>query len=432
MTDNTPLPWAIVLLPEPDHPSTGIGLVRCLGREGVPVMTASSSRRPMSASSRYVRRHLVLPSMQESVSAYLEALVEQAREFEGRPILFVSTDEHCVMVNSHAETLREYLAYPYLDALTLHQCIDKHAMFRAATEAGVSVPMTAVVSSQFDADKAIETMAYPCVVKPASWVKSEGDECGRNSEFITVFGQKAVRAQSRDELAGLLDKGLTQVRSVVIQQEIPGACRHIWGVSVYANRTGDVWISPALQKTRQYPSDFGTGCCMTTLDNPPVARLASALVRGVSFEGIAEIELKQHEHTGELYLMEINPRPGTWITAASANGVNTPYIAYCDLAGLPVPKSGALDSQVVWVDSWYDALYFLRYHRGDHTGRTLSWREWRGSLRPPREGAYFTPDDPLPGVRRGWDLSCMIARAGLRRLTGPLRKLWSRSDGCVS
>jgi len=412
------LPTAIVLLPEPDHPSTGIGIVRCLGREGVPVVTAGPSRRPMSAISRYVRRHIVLPSMEESVAACVEALAEHARQFEPTPVLFISTDEHCVMVNSHAEALRPHLRYSYLSDRTLTQCIDKHAMFEAATEAGVAVPTTVFVSSRYDAEWAVEMMDYPCVVKPASWVQEEGDACCRDSDFIPAFGQKAVGAATPEELAELLDTGLSRVGSVVVQQQIVGDCSRIWGVSVYASAGGETWVSPTLQKTRQYPSDFGTGCCMTPIDNSPVEQRARDLVSATSFEGIAEIEFKQHADTGELYLMEINPRPGTWITAAATNGVNTPHIAYCDLAGLPIPETSPVGEPVVWVDSWYDYLYFMRYHDGDHTGKPLTWEAWRDSVRPPREGAYHTPDDPLPGLRRAWDLGRTALRSRLRRPSG--------------
>ncbi len=364
--------------------------------------------------------------MRQSVTSYLDALVCRARELPHKPVLFISSDEHCMIVNSNAERLQEHLAYSYLSQRTLRQCIDKHAMFEAAAEATIPVPATVFVSSQATADEALETMAYPCVVKPASWVQLDADECSRNPDFMPAFGQKAVRAASEGDLHRLLDKALLFRASIVVQQEIVGDCRHIWGVSLYRNEAGDTWTSPALQKTRQYPSDFGTGCCITPLPEPRIAMLAQELAKATDFRGIAEVEFKQHSESGDFYLMEINPRPGTWITVAPVNGVNTPFIAYCDLAGLPIPAIHVSDRPVIWVDSWYDALYFFRYRNGDHTGKRLSWAQWRKSLQPPREGAYFTNDDPLPGIHRGWDLGCALGAAGWRRIKSAL----TRSGRC--
>lgn len=364
----------------------------------------------------------MVPSMRDNVSAYIDALITWADELDEKPVLFISSDEHCVVVNSNADRLRDHIAYPYLDEETMARCINKHVMFRAARAAGVPVPATVFVSSPSDAGEALETMRYPAVVKPASWVQHDSGVCRRNSSFIPAFGQKAVRAVCRQDLEPVLNRALSLEETVVVQQEIVGDCSGIWGVSLYANSAGDIWISHSLQKTRQYPSDFGTGSCMTPQSEPVITQLSTDLVRAVSFQGIAEIEFKRHEDTGDYYLMEINPRPGTWITASSVNGVNTPFIAYCDLADLPIPETSEPDVETIWVDSWYDTMYFLRYRKGDHTGRSLSWKEWRRSLRRPREGAYFTTDDPLPGLRRAWDLGCTLAGAGWRRIARRLNR----------
>jgi predicted ATP-grasp superfamily ATP-dependent carboligase len=265
-------------------------------------------------------------------------------------------------------------------------------------------------------------MRYPCVVKPASWVQTSGDRCRRNSGFIPTFGEKAVRAASREDLASMMLAALQLSTPVVVQQEIIGDCADNWGLSLYASQSGDIWVGPALRKTRQYPPDFGTGCCMVPTSEPRIAEISSKFVSALGFHGVADIDIKRDQATDEFYLIEINPRPGACITAASANGTNTPYIAYCDLVGLPVPVPREPEQKVIWVDAWPDTMHFVRYRRSGPMGRRLSWTAWRRSVRSPREGAFYTADDPLPGLRRGLDLSFALARGACRRLVRAVRR----------
>jgi len=49
-------------------------------------------------------------------------------------------------------------------------------------------------------------------------------------------------------------------------------------------------------------------------------------------------ESKKDEKTGGFYLIEINPRAGSWIGITPYCGVNIPVIAYQDMAGIKQKK----------------------------------------------------------------------------------------------
>jgi len=287
------------------------------------------------------------------------------------------------------------------------------------------VPKTVFLNARdTNEEEAIRQLSFPCVVKPKHWVAIEGNSCKRNAGFIKEFGKKAMRANNKAELLDIIKRARELFQPVVIQEEVVGSCAQIYGVSLYANREHEVLAAFSCQKTRQYPSDFGTGCCMTSAYKPEIIELCRRLVAATGFTGIAEIEFKYDERDGQYKLMEINPRPGTWITVAPVNGVNTPLVAYSDLTGGALPLSNGQSEAVVWVDAWLDMLYFMAYRKGDHTNQPLTWSQRQDSLGKRREGAYLTPDDPMPGILQGWNITKMVAKALWRRMKTRIPRPW--------
>jgi D-aspartate ligase len=60
-----------------------------------------------------------------------------------------------------------------------------------------------------------------------------------------------------------------------------------------------------------------------------------ALLRGIGFRGLSQVEFKRDARDGRYKLMEINPRLWQWHGLAAAAGVDLTRIAYLDLIGQP-------------------------------------------------------------------------------------------------
>ncbi|MGQ9730200.1 MAG: carboxylate--amine ligase [Candidatus Zipacnadales bacterium] len=406
---------AIVLLPNPDIVSTGIGVVRSLGREGVPVVTVSSEHRPKSAFSRYVWAHYVVPDPATDPTGFADELCRLGQSMNLAPVLFVTTDELVMQVNLLQERLRPYFLYNYLKPSAVRKCIDKLAMFQAAKACGVPVPKTVLVRATDPNHRVLQHLAPPYAVKPASWVQQDGGTVRRSTVFLEEFDQKAFSVTDLNELSALLSRAAARNCDVVVQEQVQGGCDRIYGVSLYADANHNTLALFTGQKTRQYPADFGTGCCITPVRNEVIAGLSRRLVKEIEFSGIAEIEFKCDPRDGQFKLIEINPRPGTWITVAPVNGVNTPLVAYANLTGVPHPPCGAQSDERVWVDGWLDFLYFVSSRRRDTGQPALSWREWRNSLGYRPEAAYLSWDDPKPGIIQGLAIAQLVTRAAIRR-----------------
>jgi predicted ATP-grasp superfamily ATP-dependent carboligase len=401
--------------------STGIGVVRSLGREGIPVITASPERRAMSAYSRYVREHVVVPDPARDPAGFTRELSRMGQALAPVPVLFLTTDEQVMQVNALQDDLRPYFRYSYLKQSALSKCVNKLAMFEAARACGVPVPDTVLVPAAARDLSSVKHLRPPYAVKPASWVKEEGGSFRRSASFLREFRRKAFRVADSAALLDVLARCAACDCDVVVQEEVEGSCDRIYGVSLYADARHRTLALFTCQKTRQYPAGFGTGCCITPVGNDAIADLSRRLVRETEFSGIAEVEFKCDPKDGQFKLMEINPRPGTWITVAPVNGVNTPLVAYADLTATPAPECETQPGNTAWIDGWLDLLYFISSKRRNGSAPPLTWRQWRRSLGNRPEGAYLTQDDPRPGIVYGWRTARLVARALVRKAIPKVR-----------
>src|SRR5690606_8528678 len=119
------------------------------------------------------------------------------------------------------------------------------------------------------------------------------------------------------------------------------------------------------------------------------------LLRGIGFTGIGGIEYKLDAATGEYKLIEINARPVNTIALAPACGVDLPYLAYCSLAGLPVPAVRPGRDHVRWTRLWLDRP---AGHAGKARGGPSQAAWARALLRRHSVEAALALADPRPGL----------------------------------
>lgn len=419
--------WAVVLVPDPESTPTALGIIRSLGRAGVPLATSASHRGGPSYTSRYVDRRLVCPPLEHEPESWKDTLIEFGKPLVEKPVLFPSADEHVIAIHHYRDEISAYFDYPFLDPAALLNCIDKRQMYKVCRHAGIEAGQTLLIDDPARVDEITAKAVTPSVLKPAMWIGLYGQGPRRYREFIHEFGQKAVCAHSPEELRNILLRVAPLSLPVLLQQEVPGPCDAICVVSLYADNDSEIRGLFVGRKTRQYPSDFGDRSMIENITCPRIEALARSLASEIGFHGIAEMEFKRHPENGRFHLMEINPRAGTWITAAIASGVNIPHLAYLDAIGAELPQMTQTKRPVRWIDGQMDMLYWLSYRRGDHTGRPLLLLDYLRTLRGRREYAYWATDDLVPGAARAVGLARDILRV-LRCRIGFRRR---ETDGVV-
>ncbi len=205
---------------------------------------------------------------------------------------------------------------------------------------------------------------------------------------------------------------------LLIQERVKGDEDRLFSCYAYLDRKAEPLAAFVLQKRRQWPPVYGNGSYSVSCRQNDVVTLTLRLLKGLRYQGVANVEFKLDPKDEQLKLIELNCRGGNRMGLAVDAGVDLPYIAYCDLVGESVAPVDTYESGVTWIDLTAD-LAALPYYRRIQ-GLTL-WA-WARSAREARSHAYLAADDPLPFFDHAgrfaagaWQTFGARVRSGVRR-----------------
>ncbi len=387
MQMRTSMPGAVVL----GDGYNALGVVRSLGRHGIPTVLIDSVPR-LAWHSRYVQRRYPWYGSVEG-QEFVDFLVSLGvRESLQGWILWPCADETVGLAARHRPALEAVYRLTTPAWEVVRQATDKRMSYRLAQEAGVPYPGTWYPASEHGL--AGLDVRYPAVVKPAI-----------SSRFCDALGVKALPAATPDELQAQYRYAASHVPAdeLMIQEIISGSGTQQFSFAAYA-REGRVLYAMTARRLRQYPIDFGLrSSYVQAIETPELLELGERLVARMGASGMLEIEFKRDARDGEYKLLDINLRPWAWHALCPACGLDFPYIQYRDLLGLPLepatPTYGAH-----WLRALTDLPAGLQEIR---VGRTTPQAYLR-SLAGKTVFSAFDWRDPLPATH---DLGAHVARA---------------------
>lgn len=378
---------------------TGVAAVRALGREGIPVFGFDHDPQ-YGFRSRY-GRHERCPDPQQQPAALVQFLIDRAKRFAERPILYPTSDAFVEFVSTHRGMLEPYLthALPSEDAVAI--ALDKRRQYARAQDAGLPTIASYSPSTMDEVRALSRSLSYPVVVKP-----SIGHRWRR--QFLS---SKALRVQGPDDLVHLFESIFALEQTALVQPFVDGPNTNHYKVCAYLDANTCPLVCVCMRKIRQYPVDFGVGTMMESVDNAELVDMGLRLFRALDWRGPGSIEFKRDSRDGSWKLIELNPRLWQQHGLAAACGVNFPLIQYRDLTGGAVPAS-AWRLGVRWIDEFRDPRSAWDHLR---SGR-LTVPAWIRSLAGVRGFALLSFDDPRPFLAACADTGRAGFRRALRRL----------------
>ena len=374
-----------------------LGVVRSLGRHGIPICFVTDNSNPIAKFSRYTSRSLSWPGSQHP-NAVRELLDLADRHGMRGWVLFPAADAEVQLVaQNHAELSKVFrLVTPPWDVA--RWALDKTLTYQRAAALGIDSPKTYRPRDR----REIETLdcRFPLILKPA--VKESKN---------TFTLAKAWRVDDRAALLARYDEAVTAVAHdhIVIQELIPGGGAAQFSYAGVWDRGAPI-ASMVARRTRQYPTDFGrTSTFVETIQNEPVEAAASKFLHSLGYTGIAEIEFKFDARDRRYKILDVNARSWTWNSLGALAGVDFPYVLWRLAMGEKVHRIRA-DADARWMYLSRDILAAIA---GMLAG-TLSPADYMRSFRQPIAFATFNKDDLLPALV---DLPLTAWRTLARRLS---------------
>lgn len=276
----------------------GLGVVRELGRAGVPVIGIAQSRHAIGLRSRYLLRRIVIE--QPRSEAMLEQIRELGEEFGEIPLLTVSEANLNWLLNNRQHLGKTKPILPKAESLSV--VLDKAKTLAVAESVGISVPKTIEVESLDAIERLADTLRFPVVLK---W--KDPNAIGPSLSINGISLVKAEYALNGRQLISIGKRYLPIGKWPLIQEYCPGT-----GLGqFFFMHEGEALRRFQHIRIAEWPPEGGFSSVCESLPLTEHADLQDksvALLRAIGWEGVAMVEYRLDKTTGRAVLMEINGR----------------------------------------------------------------------------------------------------------------------------
>ena len=325
MLGQASVPGAVIL----GNDFKALGVVRSLGRRGIPSVVVDDFPRSAWYSRYVIRRCRWHGAMWGQPFVDFLLSLAQRDGLEGW-VLFPLQDEVVEVVARHARQLASTYRLVTQPWETLRWAHDKRLAYQVAGELGISCPKTWYPARE-DELNAIE-IDFPAIVKPAVSIRLQY-RIGR--KVLVAADRSSLRSQYRAAL------DIIEPEGIMVQEVIPGNGRSQYAVGAFCDE-GRLVAGMTARRTRQYPFDFGmSSSFVEAIEVPELLGLAERLVRRLRLTGMVEVEFKHDRRDGLYKLLDINVRPWGWHTLCIASGLDFPYAVYRHALHQPVDLPAA-------------------------------------------------------------------------------------------
>lgn len=386
MRETKPIPGVVVL----GSDFKALGVIRSLGRHGIPAIVVDSQ--PRSAwFSRYVTRRFSWHGSMEDPE-FANYLLQIGRDHQLQDWMLVAAQDDAVGVVAQN---RDALAMVYQPTTpswdVVRWAFDKRLTDRMARQVGVPYPGTWYPARETDLDRL--DLRFPVIIKPAISIRMQ-----HSARLKALPASNLVELHEQYRTA----TNLVSADEIMVQEVIPGGGASQVSVATFCV-DGEIAQAMTARRRRQYPIDYGLGSCFVeSVHLPELFGPAERVLHHMRASGLVEVEFKQDPRDGIFKLLDINIRPWGWHTLCIACGLDLPYIQYQHMAGIPTPQ---LEPRygTRWIRSATDVLAGIQEMRA---GITTPW-SYALSLFGRNTYSVLNWRDPLPALG---DLAVIVSR----------------------
>jgi predicted ATP-grasp superfamily ATP-dependent carboligase len=381
-----------------------LGIIRSLGRLGVPVYAAVEDRFAPAAMSRYLTGAFVLDTGILNTERLLTGLATIGERL-GRPTVLVPTDDSAAaFVAEHSDALGKWFLFPQLPRELPRRLANKRDLYFLCRSIGVPCPETAFPGSVDDLYAFIERVKFPVVVKAA-----EPQRLPKGARSVSV-------AQTPQDLLAIYRQGQSpESPNLIFQEYIPESLAEDWIFHGYCNPRTDCFVAFTGKKLRSYPAFAGPTALGISVLNEALSRQTEMLLKGVGYAGIMDIDYRLDKRDGQYKLLDFNPRIGAnFRMFEDRGGVDVVRALHLDLTRRSVRRFPMVEGRTFIVEPYvlFSSLSYIR--RGG-----LTVRGWWRSLQGKREIAWFSRNDPAPFLT-------MCVRLLIRAVGRSVQRSWAQ------
>lgn len=350
-----------------------LAMARSLRRQGFRVVGFCNKRASSGYVSRYLDERHKVPDITYSPKAFKDFLDSYLQNHSVTLIVPLADDGACFL-SLHKEDYENLYgvicavpSYPIFDMGS-----DKQKLMELCAKLGVSHPRTHHINFN-NINELVDKVGFPALIKPNH---SQGAKGIVRVENLTDLQEKyaAIYKQFGD----------CTLQKYVNQPD------YYYNVMLYRNRAGVITGSTVIKIRRFFPIKGGSSCYCETIEHSRLVEQCKVVLDSMDWHGFADFDILEDISTGELDIIEINPRMPSSLQASFAAGVDFGKCIVSDLLdGQKLQFNYNVGMQVRWMG--LDVMWFL--FSKNRFRFSPSWFRFFGKNVSYQDGSW---KDPLP------------------------------------
>lgn len=386
--------------------AVGLGAVRSLALGDVPTtVVMMDSWEPVRAS-RYADKILV-PKSRDTDAAILNVLAKI--EDDEPPVLIPTSDHLTYFVSKHRAKLEQRFRCCIPPDAAIKIVLDKAQDTHLLEGTGIPLPATVQNLPSSPADL-IGLLGVPLIIKPRTFIDKEN------------LGWRNVIIQSLSDAEAFYRDNSARFGSVIAQELIPGPDDALWECIGLFNGASEIVRAFTFCKLSTMPAHYGATARGRSERSEALIDLAAQIGKRFNYSGIGDLDVKYDARDGQFKYLELNPRLGLCHYFGTRCGVNLTLDAYRQACGEELLEQARQIEGRTFLAILEETG--ARLQNGDSilsvAGGIL------GSLAKAPVGAYFAPDDMLPGP---FAVARVLYRLAAKAWRGQLGAVFTKQYG---
>lgn len=291
-----------VLLIQADTTQT-LPMARSLATRGYEVHAVVSSKWTYGYGCRFIKKKYIFKDY-ENIEEQYNFILSVVTEYEYAMIIPMA-DHGAIVLSKYKTELSRYAVFVMPDYAEFQNGYDKHKLMEACEKRNYPHPRTIIVHGEDIASIKADDLKYPVLIKP-------NISCGaRGITYIENYQQLLEKFPAVHGAFG----------ECHIQEYIPAGGKQV-KAQLYINGKGKLVQSSVIRKFRWYPNNGGSSCCNASIEDEKLIAMLHSLLKDIKWVGFADFDTIEDPRTGELLIMEINPRVPACLKTAFNSGID--------------------------------------------------------------------------------------------------------------
>lgn len=316
----------------------GLVVVRSLKRSGYNVYLIGEKHN-YADDSRYLSGKVITELLPSSVG-FLQLVIEQINEWKINTIIPMG-DIYAEFMSKNKVVLLGMVHFLMPDIVDFDRATDKNKLMALCQEKKYPHPFTINTFSDFNTINKND-LSFPLLIKPNITCGARGMTLVHSYEELLRKYPAIYEKYGDCHLQKYVKQGGAQVE-----------------VQLFVNEKRELVNSSVIYKYRWYPEKGGSSCCAKSVRNEKIVNILYNLLLDLNWVGFADFDTIEDPITGELLIIELNPRVPACIKTSIEAGVNWGEIIVNGYLGRP-QKQYVYKENVFLRHLGFEILWFLK------------------------------------------------------------------------